>query len=93
MSASCELNINFVGSEEEFNAFIEKLKEIEGPKTNPYIKRPHYPFYVKEHEVYADNGRCRNIWGDDYLEPTPDMYLALAKVAPDAAFEVTSQRV
>lgn len=93
MSASCELSINFTGSQEEFNILLEKLKEIEGAKPVSHFRNPHYPFWVENYGIYADNGPCRNIWGTDFLEPEPDMYLELAKVVPNAAFEVNSKRV
>ena len=93
MSASSELSIDFKGTQEEFDALLAKLKEIENPKTVSFTRNPHYPFWVEGHRIYADNGPCRNIWGADYLDPEPDMYLELAKTVPNAAFEVNSKRV
>lgn len=93
MSASCDMTIKFVGTDEEFEALVAKLKEIEGPKDYKPTYNVHYPFRVREHTIYAENGACRNIWGSDYLYPEHDMFLALAKVVPNAEFAVESTRV
>lgn len=93
MSASCDMTIKFVGTDEEFNALLAKLKEIEGPKDYKSTYNAHYPFRVREHSIYAENGACRNIWGSDYLYPEHDMFVELAKVVPNAEFTVESARV
>lgn len=92
MSASCETEFQFYGTEAEFELFLNKLKEIEGPKTYNF-GNSHYPFTVKEHTIYANNCNCRNVWGDNYLDPDDDIYKELAKVVPDAAFDVSSSRL
>lgn len=91
MSASCDMTINVVGTDEEFEAILAKLHEIEGEKK--FQLYPHYPFQVKEHSIYCHNGSCSNVWGQYYLEPDEELFLDLAMVAPDASFEVISSRL
>lgn len=92
MSASCDMTINFHGSDEEFEKLLNKMYEIEGTKPGA-ISIPNWPFTVNDHTIIAYNGACRNIWGSNYLEPEVDMFLELAKVVPDAEFDVSSYRL
>ena len=91
MSASCEFVLKFNGSDADFEKLVDKLYEIEGqPHTANSIFKP---FSIHEHTITAFNGFCHNIWGDYYLQPDADLYLELAKVVPDASFEVDSYRL
>lgn len=92
MSASCDTEFQFYGTDEQFELFLNKLKEIEGPKSYNFGNN-HYPFTVKEHTIYANNCNCRNVWGDNYLDPDDDIYKELAKATPDAAFDISSSRL
>lgn len=93
MSATCEMTIDVIGSDEEFNNILAKMHEIEGDKNFKYPLYPHYPFQVNERSIYCHNGSCSNVWGWNYLEPEEDMFLELAKAAPNASFEVNSSRL
>lgn len=93
MSASCEMTINVIGTDEEFNNILAKMHEIEGNKNFKYSLYPHYPFRVDGHSIYCHNGSCSNVWGQYYLEPDEDMFFELAKAAPNASFEVNSSRL
>ena len=93
MSASCEMIIKFYGSDEEFESLLDKLFEIEGAKKSLISSSPYWPFTVQDHTITAYNGGCHNIWGSYYLEPEADLFLEMAKAAPDASFEVNSSRI
>lgn len=93
MSASCEMTITVIGTDEEFNSILNKMHEIEGEKSFNFSPNPHYPFRVEGHTIFCDNGSCRNIWGWNYLEPEDDMFKELAKVAPNASFNIDSSRL
>lgn len=91
MSASCDMTINVIGTDAEFESILTKLHEIEGKKE--FELYPHYPFQVKEHSIYCHNGSCSNVWGQYYLEPDEDLFIELAMAAPNASFEVISSRL
>ncbi len=91
MSASCDFTLKFHGSDEDFEKFVDKLYEIEGKSRHE--KCLFHPFDINNHTITAHNGFCHNIWGDFYLMPDVDMYLDLAKVVPNSAFEVESYRI
>ena len=91
MSAHCDFSLDFYGTEEDFQSVIKTLYAIEGKDMEE--KRIIPIFQRKENWLSADNGSCREIWGDYYLEPTADLYLVLAKAAGKSGFSVDSSRV
>ena len=93
MSACCNMTITVNGSKEEFNNILAKLFEIEKARPAQFSFNPHYPFKITDNEIHCDNGSCRNVWGFNYLDPESDMFLELAKAAPNASFSVTSSRL
>lgn len=92
MSASCDMTINFHGSDSDFEKLLDKLFEIEGARRDSIVD-PYWPFYVKDHTITADNGSCRNVWGRYYLDPDADMFMKMAMAVPEAAFDVKSYRI
>lgn len=42
--------------------------------------------------IYTDNSSAHNIWGENYLEPTEDFYVMIAKAAPKANWTISSER-
>lgn len=91
MSASCEFNLKFQGTNDDFERLVDKLYEIEGKSRNNNLI--FQLFTIKGHEITAFNGSCHKIWGDYYLQPDADMYLELAKIVPNSVFEVDSYRL
>lgn len=89
MSADCHLTIDFHGSPEEQEILIRKLQAIEGI----HNAKSYSPFFVKGEHISCDNSDCHRIWGDNYLEPTSDIYLEIAKAVPNSSFEVQSSRL
>lgn len=45
-----------------------------------------------ETSIYTDNSAAHHIWGENYLEPTEDFYVMIAKAAPKANWTISSER-
>ena len=52
-------------------------------------------FLFDDMEIYTDNGRTRSqkVWGEETLVPEPDLFVEVAKTAPNAEWSVKSFRV
>lgn len=92
MSASCFLDLEFKGTEEQFQPLWELLHKIEGTDTS--ASEGVVPMYKREkNKVSTSNVKAHKIWGDDFLEPKADLYLLMAKVAKDLEFSSHSERL
>ena len=92
MSASCFFNLEYKGTEEQFKPLWELLHKIEGTDTS--ASDDILPLYKREgNKVSTTNAEAQEIWGYDFLEPTVDLYLLMARVAKDLEFSSYSDRL
>lgn len=86
MSASCEWFFELKSRITDIRKILNVLYTIE----NVSEEKGESVFHVRKKGIFADNGSARNIWGDNYLEAQPDLYIALAKAAPNAKWIASS---
>jgi hypothetical protein len=92
MSASCFWNLKYKGNEVEFNLLWELLHKIEGKTIS--TSEGAMPIFKKEGNVIeTSNAECKNIWGEDFLNPSADIYLLMAKTSPNLEFEISTDRL
>lgn len=91
MSAFCAFELIYKENEEDFKPLWKVLHQIEGEDET--ASDDILPMFQKEGNVITTtNSECYNIWGDDAWKPTADVYLLMAKAAPNVEFETSSSR-
>ena len=91
MSYYCELKMKVnKGTPEDINAILGYLNGLANENSND-----HEAFKIEDMTIYTDNGmtRASKIWGKETLNPEPDLYVEIAKLAPATEWTVESFRV
>lgn len=100
MSADCNWSLTMTGKSR--NKYlteildtlykIEQVDQEQGSKIFDVYDGKNYFTKKTQTSISTDNGTARFIWGDNYLEPIEDIYIQIAKAAPNASWTVWSDR-
>lgn len=98
MSGWCEWSLSMTGRnrnkyvDEIINALceIENISKEESSKIFETYDRRGFKTNELTRTIFTDNSKGKRVFGDDYLEPTIDIYIAIAKAAPKAKWLVES---
>lgn len=98
MSASCEWSLTMTGRNRNkyLDEILNALCEIENINKEDYDKifetNDSKDYFTKKltRTIFTDNPKGKRIFGDNYLEPTIDNCLSIAKAAPKAEWTVKS---
>lgn len=96
MSYYCELKIHFnKGTSEDIKSVMSYLKNVVKDEENTGKSENKEPFRIEDMTIYTDNGMTRSnkIWGEETLNPEPDLYIEIAEAAPAAEWSAKSYRV
>ena len=95
MSYYCDMTINMTDStQEDVQAIVDYLKNVECD--NPTSDNDTEPsFSMDDMSLFIDNSMTRStgIWGENALDPTPELYKGIAAAAPEADWTMRSYRV
>ena len=100
MSADCNWSLTMTGKNRNkyLPVILEVLYEIEhadkvqGEKIFGVFDGKNLFSKKVETSISTDNSVAQYIWGDNYLEPTEDICVLIAKAAPKASWTVSSER-
>ena len=101
MSANCEWCLTMTGRNrnkyvgEILTALyaIENVDAETGEKIFRVTDGKNFWTKVAETTILTDNSRAKLMWGDNYLELTADVCIAVAKAAPLAAWDVSAKSI
>ena len=91
MSYYCEMKFKIKkATTDETEKMLNFLNDLDTDK-----KENVETFLFHDMEIYTDNGRTKSqkVWGEETLVPEPDLFVEVAKTAPNAEWSVKSFRV
>ena len=95
MSYYCDMTINLTDStQEDVRAIVDYLKNVE--RDNPTSENDtELTASMDDMSLFIDNSMTRSteIWGENALDPTPELYKRIAVAAPEANWTMRSYRV
>lgn len=91
MSAICDWSITFEKKlkKKELESIMKILCSWESIETEKFED---VFTNNKSKRIWTDNSDAHNIWGDNYLEPSGDIYFKLVKELPDLSWVAESRR-
>lgn len=95
MGYYCDMTIKIVDStQEDVQMIVDYLKKAE--RNNPTSgNNTELSFSMDDMTLFIDNSMTRStgIWGENALDPTPELYKGIASAAPEADWTLRSYRV